>query len=363
MKKKILVLNLGGIGDQILFFPVFETLKKNFNNSHITLVTEPRSESAVTLTELVDEIFICDFKSSGKYFEVFRFLKKAVLGKYDMVISSGSSALVSILLFLTGIKRRIGYNSGIFSKFLLTEAVELNRQQYAADMYHKLVSSIDNASGQRIPKISVGLSDNIKDYLDKLIPKECTGRKKIVIHPGVSRLSIEKNILKSWHIDRWAEFAQRLLVSGNYTVILTGGPDDIEALAQIRDKTLNVDHKPECLVDLSEKAFSIEEFAYIIHISDVLVCVDSSPMHIAVGVGKPVIALFGPTDEKKLLPGKKGLFTVVKNDKPGCRPCLWDKRLTSCENPVCLDIEVEQVINALRDIEKINAAGRHYRSL
>ena len=42
---KILVINFGGIGDEIFFLPTLISLKKEFPNSKITLALEPRSKS------------------------------------------------------------------------------------------------------------------------------------------------------------------------------------------------------------------------------------------------------------------------------------------------------------------------------
>ena len=42
---KILVINFGGIGDEILFLPTIISLKKEFPNAKITLALEPRSKS------------------------------------------------------------------------------------------------------------------------------------------------------------------------------------------------------------------------------------------------------------------------------------------------------------------------------
>ena len=346
MKKKILIVNFGGLGDQILFFPVLETVKQVFNDPYITFVTEPRSKSVKNLTDSIDELFISNLKTGSTVFEVFKFLKKAIFGKYDLVISSGSSKFVAVLLFLTGIKRRIGYDSGTLGRILLTDAVTLNQNQYAANMYHDLVSSFKDSAETKIPEIKITLDEEKKISIKDLISFNRSERKKIVIHPGVSRLSIEKGIIKFWPTDKWAEFIEKLLDSGEYSVILTGGPDDREIFSKLRKK---IDFNRENLLDLSEKKFSIEEFACIVELSDMLVCVDSAPMHIAVGLKKSVTALFGPTDEKKLLPSGNTLFTPVKNDRINCRPCLWDKRQTSCEDLACLDIEAEHVFSVVTE--------------
>ena len=367
MKKRILVINFGGIGDQILFFPALKSLKKTFYNPFITFITEPRSKSTNELTDLIDETFISNLKSGNKFINIFKILVKAFCGKYDIVISSGSSKFVAILLFLTGIKKRIGYDSGALSRILLTDAVPLNQNQYAANMYHDLVFSLCDSQKAELPEIKIDLGHEKRTYIENLI---CADKKKIVIHPGVSKLSIEKGIIKFWSAGRWAGLIKKLLQSGEYSVILTGGTDDREIYSEIhanlaqqervtpflneakppfqglhsrQDESFNRDY----LIDLTDKSFNIKEFAYIVKLSDMLICVDSAPMHIAVGLKKSVVALFGPTDEKKLLPFDNKLFTPVKNDGAACRPCLWHKRQTSCEETTCLNIEIEQVFNVL----------------
>ena len=47
--KKILAINFGGIGDEILFLPTLISLKKEFPNSSITLALEPRSKGVLLL--------------------------------------------------------------------------------------------------------------------------------------------------------------------------------------------------------------------------------------------------------------------------------------------------------------------------
>ena len=39
-KKKILFINFGGLGDEILFLPTIQSVKKEFPNSEITLSLE-----------------------------------------------------------------------------------------------------------------------------------------------------------------------------------------------------------------------------------------------------------------------------------------------------------------------------------
>lgn len=342
--KKILLINFGGLGDQILFFPTIKTVKTIYPDSHITFVTEPRSGSAEKLTDFIDETIICDIKSgspSKVYKNIIKFLLKIWPQKFDLVLSSGGSSQVAILLFLTGIKERIGYDSGTLGKLLLTKAVPLNQQQYAGNMYHDLAKALKKDAMPEIPEINV--ADDILEKQRELIKN--TDKKVVVIHPGVSKLSIQKNILKFWDVKNWTGLIKRLIETGKYKVILTGGPDDEEVSFSLQ-KELGI-ITSENYLDLTNKTANIMELAAIIKLADVLVCVDSAPMHIGVGVKTPTIALFGPTDEYKLFPMQDSNFTAITAENFECRPCLWDKRKVSCENPVCLDIPVEKVFEAV----------------
>ena len=69
-------------------------------------------------------------------------------------------------------------------------------------------------------------------------------------------------------------------------------------------------------------------------------------MHIGVALNKRVVALFGPTDEKKLIPQKDN-FIVISSKNCSCRPCLWDKRQTTCDSLKCLNLCTSEFINLI----------------
>jgi ADP-heptose:LPS heptosyltransferase len=341
-KTKLLLFNFGGLGDEILFFPVIKALKNLYPNSRITLVTEPRSKSAIDLNKHIDKVIVCDIKGKNKYIEMLKLLTKIWGRGYKVALASGSSSMVSIMLFLTGIRKRFGYDTGLLSKILLTKTAKLNKKQYAADMYFDLVKVIDNDLHSEIPEIDVKSEDIV---WAKEILGENKEKKRIVIHPGVSKLSINKKMFKFWKNENWNCLIKQLLEK--YQVVLTGGPDDHEVISYIREslglKLLN----NENFIDLYGKTKSIGQLAAVIRFSDLLVCVDSAPMHVGVGVRTSLVAIFGPTDENKLLPLYDCRFASVRNPSAECRPCLWDKRQTSCDKLKCLDVSVEDVFNSV----------------
>lgn len=323
--KKILAVNFGGIGDEVLFLPALSSLKKEYPEAKITLALEPRSKSVKDLSNLIDDVMCVDIKGKHKYLELLKFIFKSRLGKFDMVISSGANQLIPILLFLTGITYRYGYESGALSKILLTKAVKLKKNQYASGMYHELVTPVTENKTE-FPEIDAG----------EITQEE----NSVLIHPGVSKMSVVKNMVKTWTPEIWAELIEKVLETGK-KVYLIGGPDDKECIEQI----VEIMGEAENFENLYGTTKNIMDLARLTKRAQVLICSDSAPMHIGVGVGTKTLALFGPTDEKKLIPDNEK-FIAIKNNCD-CRPCLWDKRQTTCESLDCLKIDLDEVVKLI----------------
>lgn len=304
-EQKLLVINFGGIGDEILFLPTLKTLREEFPHSHLTLLLEPRSRSVRELTDLVDEVLEFDIKKRPLMIsDLLALLGLMREGNYQTVISSGSSPLVAILLFLSGIPRRIGYDSGPLSRKLLSRAVRLNRNQYAADMYHDLVQGLGLPSKPVVPEVLTPKHSLVS--MEKFLA-ECEAKAnvkpglRLILHPGTSLLALQKGLIKTWSAECWAALIQRLLQLKELEIILAGGPDDAAIIGEIRQRLESETLSPSFFTAYGATK-NLSDLAALIQLSDLLVCVDSAPMHIAVGLNKPLLALFGPTDHGKLLP-------------------------------------------------------------
>lgn len=319
----ILAINFGGIGDEIFFLPTLISLKKEFPNSKITLALEPRSKSVKDLTDIIDDLFLIDIKGKNKYLELLKLVYLARKNHFDMVISSGGNKLISILLTLMGIKKRYGYYTGKLSEILLTKTVPLNKNQYACAMYHDLITPITNYKTE-LPEINVPAQEKIPN--------------SVLIHPGVSKMSINKGMVKTVTADVWAQTVDLLLEKGKH-VILAGGPDDKEVIETIRTKTKN-----KSFEDLYGKTKSLKDLAVIIGKAEKFICSDSAPLHVGVAMGTKTYAIFGPTDDKKLIPQSENVIAIKASDNCPIKPCLWEHRQTTCEALDCLKITAQDIV-------------------
>ena len=319
---KILAINFGGIGDEIFFLPALISLKKEFPEAKITLALEPRSKSVKDLTDVIDDLFLIDVKGKNKYFELLKLVFKARAGGFDMVVSSGGNKLISLLLLMTGIKTRYGYDTGALSEKLLTKAVPLNKNQYACDMYHDLVTPITDYKTS-LPEINVDPQEKIKN--------------SVLIHPGVSKMSVNKGMIKTIPAKTWAEVIDILIDKGKQ-VILAGGPDDAECIETIRSSVKNKNFE-----DYYGRTKSLKDLAELIAKAEKFICSDSAPLHVAVALKTRTYAIFGPTDDKKLIPQSELVTAIKANDNCPIKPCLWEHRQTTCESLDCLKISAEYI--------------------
>ena len=332
--KKILFINFGGLGDEILFLPAIQSVKKEFPDSHITLALEERSKGITQLTDVIDEVLFANIKQAfpllggglgrglGKVFNLTKLLIKIWNKKFDIVISSGSNKFISIFLFMTFIKEKYGYNTGKLSELLLTKVVNLNKNQYAVRMYHDLAKPLTDIETE-LPSFSI--------QKKPLIPNS------VLIHPGVSKISVQPGMIKTIPATEWAKVVE-LLANKGKKVFLIGGPDDKECISII---TQNV--SPEKYENLYGSTKNLRDLAELISSAEIFLCSDSAPLHIAVGLEVKTYAIFGSTDDKKLIPQNDLVTPIKANCNCQLQPCLWEKRQTTCESLDCLKISAEEI--------------------
>lgn len=320
--KNILAINFGGIGDEIFFLPTLISLKKAFPNSKITLALEPRSKSVKDLTDIIDDLILIDVKGKNKYAQMLKLLWQARQGKFDLVVSSGGNKLISILLFLTGIKERCGYDTGALSRILLTHPMKLNKNQYACKMYHDLIREVTDINTE-LPEVNVERKEKIQN--------------SVLIHPGVSKLSVQKGCIKTVPAETWAKTIDLLVAEGK-KVILVGGPDDKECIETILSTV-----RTQNFENLYGTTRSLKDLAVLISSAEKFLCSDSAPLHVAVALHTKTYVIFGPTDVNALIPQTDSVVPIMANDKCELKPCLWARRQTTCEKLSCLKITASQI--------------------
>lgn len=288
---RILALVPGGIGDQILFFPTLEDLKREYPQATIDAIVEPRSKGAYRVCPHVSDVLTFDYKGRNGLADYLNLLGTIRDREYDLALALGQRWTVGLLLWLNGIPVRVGYQTN--GSWFLSNPVPLKTEQYAAHMYHDLLKGIGIQTP--CPPLKVTLPKEDIDWAEaeqKRLDIKDSGY--IAIHGGSSQLAMSKGIDKVYPVAKWQQIVEDLRQKQpSLPIVLLQGPED-EAWAK-KMKTVYPDIKGIMPLDIGKLAATIAG-------ANLMLCTDSAPMHLSIAVGTYTIALFGPTKAEKLLP-------------------------------------------------------------
>jgi heptosyltransferase-2/heptosyltransferase-3 len=160
----------------------------------------------------------------------------------------------------------------------------------------------------------------------------------IGIHPSAGRA------IKQWEVHKFATLADRLADETGGTVLLTGGPSDVELVEAVAGRT-------EAEVFQLVTDAGIRVFSALVAELDLFVTGDTGPMHIAQAVGTPNLAIFGPSDPVRYGPEQGVGKRRVVREPLYCSPCnMIRKPPLECArlpSPECISrISVDKVVDA-----------------
>jgi len=332
-KDNILVWLPSPMGDAILCTPALRAIRKWFSSSKITFFA----------SSVVHQVFSpCGFtdawleQDSSGVFTTARMLKKHNFTHAIMFKNSFGSALTCRL---AGIPVRIGYardGRGI----LLTGKLYPRRLPSGdfepisiVDYYLAVAAKVGADVRDRYIVLSVEPGDAEK--LKAKLPAVFNAKGPVVILvPGAAA-----GPSKRWPAERFARIADWLAEKYNATVVLSVAPNAEEK--HIAEHIVDAaKRKP---INLGDTPVGLGELKALIALADLVICNDTGPRHIAIGLKRKVITLVGPNDPAWTDPGYAD-EVFIKGDAP-CAPC--DKPVCRESSHFCMEaITVEMVCNA-----------------
>lgn len=297
---RIVALVPGSIDDQILFFPTLDDLKRYNPSSQVDVVTEPRSKAAYRISKSVDQVLTFDFQDRNSLADWGNLVGMIRDREYDVAIVLGQSWLIRLLLWLSGIPTRIGYQ-GKGSVFL-TNPVPLKQSQYTAQMYHDLLKGLGMKSSCPDLTVNIPLADiDWAEKEQKRLGVHETGY--ILIHSGSSQLALFKGTDEVYPVQSWLQIIHsfRSKQPEMPVVVVKQAEDELVQSLESSLKDVKITSPDD-----------IGKLAAMIGGANLMLCTDSAPMHLSVAVQTYTIALFGDTEPAKLLP-KSDKFLAIKS--------------------------------------------------
>lgn len=306
---RVLVLHTAFLGDVILTIPLLQAVRDRYPDAVISFVAIPAAAAVLRNHPAINSTIEYDKKGSMRGIRglagIIRTIRR---NKFDIALVPHRSLRSALIPFLAGIPTRIGFDSSAGS-FLWTTTVPYTRDSHEIQRNLELVVPIGGDRGIRKPALYPSVEDVRKvDEFLSVHKGPGYGKQFVSIAPG-----------SVWFTKRWPEqsFSRLVenLVSEGVPVVLVGGPDDADLCERIR---ISARHD---LVTSAAGRLEPLQSAELIRRSRVLVANDSAPMHMAVAMKTPVVAIFGATVPQFGFAPIGEHDTVLETGGLSCRPC------------------------------------------
>lgn len=339
---RVLVIRPGGIGDAALLWPALRRLSEEPSVGSIDVLCEKRNAGLLEACPYVDALHTYD--SAHGLFSVLR-------TRYDVVIDTEQwHRLSALVAWLTRAPRRVGFATNERRRMFST-AVPYDHEEYEAVSFLRLAAAAVGGD--------VGVFDPERAFIFPHRPEEggepmwvgrLNGLRRrrgsvVGLFPGGSVRE------RRWGEERFVSLAGVLAQMG-YGVAVLGGRSEREAGRRVVEAVGG-----EGALDLTG-AVELRDTPRLVAAIDLLVTADSGLMHIAAGVGTPVVALFGAGVEAKWAP--RGGAARVVNKRLPCSPCTRFGYTPPCPRGVeCLaSISPAEVAEAVRTLMSEAVSGR-----
>jgi ADP-heptose:LPS heptosyltransferase len=326
LPQRIVVFCLPGIGDAILFTPALALLRRALPGARITVVTMFRGTADVLGTNPdLDEVRYFDFFNAGKLAGL-RYVWGLRREGFELSIMPFPSNRLeyNVVNRLVGRRWRAGHryqhqswrNLWFLNNIVVREAGTLHNVEENL----RLARAICRRLGVPVPEpeppaeLKVVLTAEDEQYAEAFLAAQGIGCGAPLIGFHTYSSTFKNMHRKCWEKDNFVELIRRLgKAYPAARFLIFSGPAD-EAVNQYIMR--HVDSR----VVLVREA-NLRHGAAIMKRCRLFVCNDAALMHLAAALGVPVVALFGPTNWRRLHPWT-GRYTIVRKNLP-CMPCFY----------------------------------------
>lgn len=313
-RHRILVLRYRFIGDTLLTVPFLRNLRAAYPQAKIDMLVAPNSGEVLRDCPYIDELIMFDTTRKHRYENpngqpekrsFWHYVQLLRAQRYDTAFVLKRSFSSAGLAFLAGIPERVGFDTE-GRGLLLTKRVPYRAEDHEIDSFLNVLHAADipvqdrhleswwqPAEAEKAAQVLAGLPE---------------AERHVVLHLTSS------NRAKQWPEAHALTLAHWLLVQPGTQLHCLGAPSDAPLYEQLRAQLSETE---QARFHIHCGTFNLLESMAFLQRMNLVVGVDSGTLHMASAAGVPIIALFGPMDERKWGPVNASIVT----EPVACRPC------------------------------------------
>lgn len=316
--KNILVINTMHIGDLMLVTPALRTLRANYPQAHIALLTDRILADLVRCNENIDECILIDKHGRDKgILALIRFIRQIRKRHFDLVINYHRNERASAIASFSGGKNIVGYAQLFFHRFFdhwmpnfAMADTPKDKVMHQTLCHLKVLQEAAGCTKLDDRGLEMWLPPEEEKKASDLWQKEFAEDDRVIAF----------NIGASWMTKRWidayfAECADRFIQEG-YHIAFLGGPTDVAIVKACIEK---MKEKDSPKVHVFTGKVSLTVLAGLLRRCCLFLTTDSGPMHVGVAMNVPIVTMFGASPVPTFYP-YDGKDIVIKTPE-SCHPC------------------------------------------
>jgi len=348
----ILLVQLDHLGDAILSTAMLAALRRRWPLASIEVLASPWNREGFEAAAEVDRVYVSRVNRFARGLRFPLAWIAAVLWwglwlrrrRINVGIDVRGEFPLALMLWLSGARRRLGWNCG-GGGFLLTDSAEFVPGRPEAESRFALLAPLGiepaESRGAARPRFDPGdaARRSIRGRLTELDTPGQRPRPRVVVHVGAGTPA------KQWPIEHWQELIAQIVLDYAAQIVLVGSPADRVIARAILGEEREISWQrtltacPSLSRGRAESKAGLDlfcgdwpavvdwtghlrlaELAALLEECDLFVGADSGPAHLAAAVGAPVIVLWSGTNDRRQWQPYGERVRVIGHEVP-CQPC------------------------------------------
>jgi ADP-heptose:LPS heptosyltransferase len=290
------------IGDVIFTTPLLLALRRGYPDAQIDWwLSNPLSAEAIQYHPALTQVIRigAGANPAAKPRGLLELALKLRRGGYDMLVVPDRSVKLSLAALLTGIRTRVGLDSGGRGfGYTVRARIDPKQRRHEAEIYLDLARALDLSTDNCY--VNVPPDENSRAAVAALMQDHniSTDRPLLLIHPGGGVNPGMQMTSKRWPLENVAVLAAKYLQDSNGLVVLLGSEKDKHLT-----KTIVELLKSDQVVDFAG-LLTLPQIGALAALPQVQIYIgnDTGATHLAAAAGARVLAIFGPSDPVRYAP-------------------------------------------------------------
>ena len=279
--RKIIVIDLGYLGDSIHLAPALVEIKRNYPNAELHVASAPVGSELLRLAPCVDQTWPLVRSPRGTpWRDQWQWIRNVRQQRFDVAFNFSGTDRTVFLTFLSGAPARVAFAAGrrhFWNQWLIPFwAPRTDRSVHVAEQRRQVLAACGLKLGQL-------------DYALEIPPAARRWAEENVPGNGIHLSLNAGHALKEWPLENWVELGQALLRSSpELRLIVTGtsNPREVERLRYFAS-TLKSDR-----VHVHAGGLSVAQLAALLARCRMHIGADSGALHLALVLGIKTVSIF-----------------------------------------------------------------------